>query len=324
MYKNKKFIFIALLLFFCINIRAQDPQFTQFYANPLYLNPAFAGSNRCPRVIFNFRDQWPGIGATYVTYSASYDQHFDALSGGVGLLVYNDRAGENTIQTTSANLIYSYHLPVNRFFSIRAGFQASFFQKTLDWRKLTFGDMIDERYGFIYATKEQQPSQSVIYPDFSAGIIGYSKKFYAGFAAHHLTQPNEAFIVNNNESRLPLKFTAHIGAMIPLQERLRYGNDETSISPNLLIKKQADFFQVNFGIYLKRGVFVIGAWYRNQDSFILLVGLQQDNFRFGYSYDVTVSKLSMKTAGSHEISMALLFDCRPKRRRFRTISCPSF
>ena len=31
------------------DVMAQDPQFSQFYANPLYLNPAFAGTARCPR-----------------------------------------------------------------------------------------------------------------------------------------------------------------------------------------------------------------------------------------------------------------------------------
>src|SRR6185295_17434324 len=61
------------------DLLAQDPEFTQFYANPLYLNPAFAGTARCPRICLNYRNQWPGISGTYVTYSASYDQHFDAI-----------------------------------------------------------------------------------------------------------------------------------------------------------------------------------------------------------------------------------------------------
>ncbi|MDP6908597.1 MAG: type IX secretion system membrane protein PorP/SprF, partial [Flavobacteriales bacterium] len=63
---------------------AQDPQFTQFYANPLYLNPAFAGSKRCPRVIMNYRNQWPAISGTFVTYSASFDMDINALHGGLG------------------------------------------------------------------------------------------------------------------------------------------------------------------------------------------------------------------------------------------------
>ena len=68
---------------------AQDPAFSQFYSNPLYLNPAFAGAslNGCPSAVFNYRDQWPGIGRTYVTYSASYDLHIDGIGGGLGIIV---------------------------------------------------------------------------------------------------------------------------------------------------------------------------------------------------------------------------------------------
>ncbi len=59
---------------------AQDPQFTQFYANPIYLNPAFAGSNGCPRLAMNYRNEWPNLTGNYVTYSASYDQYFKNIS----------------------------------------------------------------------------------------------------------------------------------------------------------------------------------------------------------------------------------------------------
>ena len=61
---------------------AQDAAFSQFFANPIYLNPAMAGSNICPRLSLNYRNQWPGIGKTYVTYSATYDQYVEQLGGG--------------------------------------------------------------------------------------------------------------------------------------------------------------------------------------------------------------------------------------------------
>ena len=59
---------------------SQDLEFTQFYANPLYLNPAFAGSHGCPRVSMNYRDQWPGLSGSYVSYSACYDQYISSIS----------------------------------------------------------------------------------------------------------------------------------------------------------------------------------------------------------------------------------------------------
>jgi type IX secretion system PorP/SprF family membrane protein len=207
----------------------QDPSFSQFYANPLYLNPAFAGTNDCPRANLNYRDQWPGIGRTYVTASASWDKHIDAIGGGLGIMVSQDRAGAGNLNTSHASLLYSYRLKVNNSFAMKVGFEASYRMIQLDWSDLTFGDMIDPQYGFIYPTNEDvvnNPS-SINFPDFSTGILGYSENFFFGFAAHHLTQPNQGFI---SESQLPTKLTAHIGGNFPLS---RYQNSVTTISPNL-------------------------------------------------------------------------------------------
>jgi type IX secretion system PorP/SprF family membrane protein len=109
--------------------RAQDPEFTQFYANPLYLNPAFAGSNNCPRVALNYRNQWPALSGTFVTTSVSYDQHVDGLYGGLGLMVVSDQAGKGTLNTNRISGIYSYQLKVNREFSIRQDSKPRIFKK---------------------------------------------------------------------------------------------------------------------------------------------------------------------------------------------------
>ena len=146
------FLLIAIICSSAANkVTAQDPEFSQFYANPLYLNPAFAGTARCPRISLNYRNQWPGISGTFITTSASYDQHVESLNGGLGLIVTNDQAA-NTLRTTRVSGIYSYQIKINRKFSVRAGVEATFFQKSLDWSKLTFGDMIDERRGFVFQT----------------------------------------------------------------------------------------------------------------------------------------------------------------------------
>ncbi len=299
---------------------AQDPQFTQFYANPLYLNPAFAGAQRCPRVCLNYRNQWPALTGTFVTYTASYDQHVDPI-GGLGLLVLQDKAGESTLTTTNVSGIYSYQLNVTREFSIRLGLQGTYAQKRVDWNKLTFGDMIDPRYGFIYETQEQRPNETRNFWDFSSGIVAYSNRYYGGVAVHHMTEPQEFFITEAPGSKLPMKITAHAGAIIPIA-----GNRDgtTYISPNFLYQKQRDFQQYNVGFYIAKAPLVGGLWYRGSDSFIALVGLQQGIFKFGYSYDVTTSKLYNASAGSHEISLGLQFGCHPKKKRFRTIKCPAF
>lgn len=334
-----KRLLLCVFIGFSLVLEAQDPQFTQFYANPLYLNPAFAGSARCPRVGLNYRNQWPALKETYITTSASYDQHFDGINGGLGLLILNDKAGEGTIATTNISAMYAYQLNINRKFSMRFGLQGTYVQKKLDFDKLTFGDMIDPRYGFVYETQETRPKESRHYTDFSAGVLAYTSKVYGGLAVNHMTQPDEAFIVKGT-SKLPMKITAHIGALIPIGEGSGGGyrgrvdkDDGTFISPNLLYQQQASFNQINFGMYVLHSPIVGGLWYRgnfgkgnfiSSDSFIALIGIQKGIFKFGYSYDVTVSKLSNSTGGSHELSLGLQFECHPKKKRFRAISCPSF
>ena len=56
----------------------------------------------------------------------------------------------------------------------------------------------------------------------------------------------------------------------------------------------------------------------------MLVGMEIGLIKIGYSYDVTVSSLSMATSGSHEISLQINFQCNTKKKTYRTISCPSF
>lgn len=318
---SKRIIIVLTVLFStCINenLFAQDPLFTQFYANPLYLNPALAGAANCPRISLNYRNQWPGIdGTTYATYSMSYDQHIEAISGGLGLLVTHDVAGQGTLATTNVSGMYSFLLPVSREFSLKFAVQGTWFQKSIDWSKLTWGDMIDASRGFVYPTSEEQKLASKSGIDISAGVLGYSKYIFVGFAAHHLTEPDEGLL---GKAKLPMKITGHAGATVPIGDKKK----EVSISPNVLFQLQQDFQQLNLGVYVTKGPIVAGLWYRNRDSFIVLLGIQQHFFKIGYSYDITSSKLTNATAGSHEFSFALQFDCKPKKKKFRTVNCPSF
>lgn len=318
--KKLTLISLLLLLFTADVSFAQDPHFTQFYANPLYLNPAFAGSARCPRFVVNYRNQWPGIpGKTYETYAASYDQHFDAIGGGLGLSVMNDRAGNGKLAQTWVNAMYAYQLNVTRKFTVRAGFQASYIQKSIDPNGLNFGDQIDPRNGFVYPTSEVINGRGKPMFDLSAGVVGYTKNFFVGAAFHHIAPSstrNEAFI---EQSILPTKITAHAGATIPVG-----GDGETTISPNIIFQQQEKFQTLNLGFYVNKGPFVGGLWYRNEDAIIVLLGINYKIFRFGYSYDVTTSKLGTVSSGSHELSMSWQLYCKPKKKKFRTINCPSF
>lgn len=322
-------LLFSILLFGGGEILAQDAHFSQFYANPLYLNPAFAGSNICPRVTLNFRDQWPEIAGTFITYAASYDQHFDKLSGGIGVSFYGDRAGEGTINTYAASLMYSFRLKVSKKFQMRFALQATYQQKSLDWSKLTFGDMIDPKYGFVYETSEIQPSKltSGCF-DVSTGFIGYTKHIYFGFAAHHITRPYEGFVTQT--TRLPVKWTGHFGAYFDLHRKSKKETSfgDVSISPNIIYQQQMNFHYLNEGFYLNFYPFTVGLWLRhsfvNVDALIFMCGIQTSFLRVGYSYDITLSKLSNLSGNAHEVSVQFLFNCPEKHRVIKDLNCPTF
>jgi type IX secretion system PorP/SprF family membrane protein len=319
---------ICLLMGFSGKITAQDAHFSQFYANPLYLNPAFTGSDKCPRVNLSYRNQWPALGQTYVTYSLSYDQHVNALKGGAGLLLMNDVQGDGTITATTIAGMYSYTLPVTRNLAIAGGFQAAYIMKTIEW-DFIFPDMIHPLYGPIYSTNED-PSivdDTKNYFDFSAGLVGFSEKTFFGLAVHHLTEPAESFL-RGSDAVLPRKFTVHFGTDIPITA-MNFKRGELSLAPQLLFHQQGDFQQFNWGVYVNRTSIVAGFWLRQNfnfhyDSFIMLVGFRQDQIKVGYSYDLTVSKLKNSTLGAHEVTFGFTFNCKPPKSKYRTISCPSF
>ena len=327
----KRLFTIVFLFLGLSSIQGQDPHFSQFYANPLYLNPAFAGVKQCPKVNVNYRNQYPSLGV-YQTYSASYDQYVDALNGGVGVLIVQDEAANGALSLTEASLIYSYHLSVSREFSILFGAQGTFRQRALDWSSLTFPDQIDPFYGFVKPTNEIPPNNNInSHLDLTFGIVGFTENFYAGVTASHLTQPNEAFLTNNN---LPLKISAQVGGTIPIGRKRLYNSLDNLLIPNVVFQSQGGASQLTGGLSFNRGLITGGLGYRqalgalstNPDALVFIVGIAPNEvpWTFGYSYDYTISPLKNTLGGAHEMTMSYQFPCRTRRTRYNAIKCPKF
>ena len=155
----------------------------------------------------------------------------------------------------------------------------------------------------------------------------YTSKFYMGFAAHNVNQPNWSFYKNPDEI-LPMRFTVHAGGVIPMT-RSRF--EENNFSPNVLFMKQRNFTQLNLGFYANKGPLVTGLWFRqtfgafkNSDAIIMLVGFRKNRFKFGYSYDFTVSDGRSAIPSSHEISATIDWCVPPGRTPFKPLHCPEF
>lgn len=323
---------ICILSLISGKIFAQDAHFSQFYANPIYLNPAFAGTNICPRISLSFRDQWPSNPSTFISYSASYDQHFDKIAGGIGVIFFGDRAGQGgIINTHSISAMYSVRVKVSQAFQMRFAIQGSYQNKSLAWDKLIFSDMIHERYGYVYETNEIQPDNLNTHVfDLSAGFIGYTEYLYFGLAVHHITRPYDGY---TPDARLPVKWTGHVGATIDLKRKSKKEKSlgDISLSPNIIYQHQSTFHYLNTGLYMNVHPFTVGVWFRNSftkkdaaEALVFMCGFQQDFLRIAYSYDVTLGKLAGNTGGSHEVSLQFLLRCPEKTKKIKELDCPSF
>lgn len=317
----RQILFFVAMLCFVGNLQAQDPIFSQFYATPMVLNPAFAGNTLAPRLAVNYRKQWGAIPDAYDTYGVTFSQFMPGLNSGIGLLVVADDAGDNLYKTNKFGANFAYRVQVNRSFNIKIGVEAGFRSLNLDWDRFQFFDQLDAITGPVDAAGNPNPTNelrpdlvSKTYFDVGAGILAYGPVFYGGFSIKHLTTPNEGLLGINDQLNegLSQRLSLHGGAQFTLR-KANNRRGATYISPNLMVIKQGDQGQINGGAYYSMGALFFGGWYRhafgNSDAVIALVGFQYDYFKIGYSYDVTVSKLeNNRSGGSHEISIILNFD----------------
>ena len=328
--KKLSTILSIVLAFTFVRLNAQDVVYSQFYANPLYLNPALAGAKLCHRFTLNYRNQWPSIRKGYVSYCATWDQQYDAISGGVGVIVNADIAGGGLYNTFSGSGIYSYRLQASRYIVLNAAVQAGYIQYRLDWNRLIFGDQIDPNTGNLEPTREYLPPKLTIgNVDFSAGILGgYKESMYFGLAVNHLSRPDLAFY-DGNSNRMHLRWTLHWGMLIDFYQGME-GEDlrNFSISPNIVYELQGKYQQLNAGLQVNKFPFCVGAWIRhnfgNPDAVIVLVGLQQKKYKIGYSYDYTVSQLTNKSGGAHEISLCWYIQKYLNPNRYHEMKSPGF
>lgn len=338
---NKRWI-LVFLTFITLSASAQDPQFSQFYAAPLYLNPAFAGSNQFSRVGINYRNQWPALDANFTTYSAYFDHYFDWINSGVGVIITRDKEGLAGLSSTSIGGQYAYQLRLTDKLSVRAGTQLAMYYRDLNFGRLTFGDQWNPTtQQFDQPTGEVNTGQGKFFFDVSFGGLLYTSKWWFGYTVNHLNTPNQS--VTGEQSKLDMKHSFHGGYKIMLRTGTRekgYNSigDERSLTPAFQYKIQGGFQQLDLGMYATLEPIVVGLWYRGlpidtpngfsgTESLVLLLGYSYDKLSVGYSFDYTLSQLGIASGGAHELTLSYRLNLRDPRRppadKLR-IPCPKF
>lgn len=334
MQKIKRYIWLIFIAGLAtVKIYGQDPHFSQFYANALYLAPSFAGAIEENRISLNYRNQWPAIPGVFHTYSFSYDRYLPNFKSGIGLLATYDVAGSGDLSQTNLGLVYSYDIQLNQEWHFRPGINFKFTYLGLNYGKLIWNHMITA--GGTTPSVTPPPFESVADVDFATSALFYSDRIWAGFTVDHLLAPRQSFY-GDWDTKVPIKVNVFGGYQITRRGRMirsnKY-NEVLSIAGNF--KYQDRFFQSDIGLYYYRDPVIFGFWYRGVplvtsqagDAIIALVGFKTNDIHIGYSYDFTISNLISSTGGAHEISVVYEFITTTfgaNRRRFRAVPCPEF
>lgn len=321
--------------------KAQDPNFSQFFASPLTLNPALTGKfDGVYRVAGNYRNQWPTIFNAFRTYTLSYDMGILKNSipendqFGLGVMGFADDAGDGVLKTNAASLSLAYHkaLDENGYGQIGAGFQVAYTSKRLDVSKLTFEDELTPT-GFVQGTTQETFSGqrvSVSYFDVNAGLLytgstnGYNS-FYLGASMYHINRPKESF-QGDQYFILNSRFTFQGGGRIPIGQ---YNYLHFAANHSMQAKAHNTMIGGAYALNVNADEsdpvnLYFGSWYRFNDAIIPYVGLEFGEFHLGVSYDVNISSLKPGSNVRGGAELSLIYIKKPSDPNLRNLNCPKF
>ncbi|MEN0005108.1 MAG: PorP/SprF family type IX secretion system membrane protein [Bacteroidota bacterium] len=270
-----------------LNLSAQDPSFSQFYANRIYLNPAFAGIEPGITVSGAARMQWYAVDKGFRTVNFSAEMQLPMVKSGLAIHVLNNTEGIGNLTTNQAGLVYSYTLP-GKNNNFHFGIEGRLTQKSIDWSQLVFTDQIDKVYGNIYASTMTPVNDQVLFGDVDFGFVwrndgGIKIKHLPGSIRSHLgvsfnhfpnlfrgaADGNDSFL--NMDGRVAPRTTIHGGMIIPITFFRGKGLD-IALSPNFKLDNQGYRFMSfsenitvgTFGLYALVSDFYVGLLYQNR------------------------------------------------------------
>lgn len=270
----------------------QDPQYSQYMFNGLLLNPAYAGSRDLVSITALGRYQWAGIQGSPRT--ASFSIHGPSLNekSGFGLSLYHDQLG--ITRQMALNLSYAYRMQVGPG-TLALGLQGGLMNHLNKWSEAV---TVDNDNGLPLQ------NQSGILPMVGTGIYFNTQRFYAGasipnFIKNRYKNPNTASA--DFASRQQRHFFGTIGAVFPITQ-------DVDFKPSLVVKYTENApieFDFNASILI-REVLWLGASYRTGDAMVFIAQFVFKNqYRLGYAYDYTLTKLGNYNKGSHEVMLGV-------------------
>lgn len=305
---------------------SQDVHFTQFFTQPLIINPAQTGFYEGNyRIGFNAKMQWPWAirGTVYNYHTESPYVDFSFLENklkvgwmGIGFNFLNDEAGDGSLTYRRFGLSYAYHQALDKEhrYILSAGVGVNYIIRSVDFSKFYFNNQWNDDIGFVLSVPSNEPLQRETFGmvDVSAGInfsahVLDQLQMDAGFSMLHINRPKHTFF--NNTERLGFRYQAN-------GEVKYFINEKVSVAANAYYTYEKKASEIIFGVMAGYGfkqrhfsgvphVISFGMYYRVKDALAPVVGYEFKKTRLLLSYDITLSKLisASKANGGPEISL---------------------
>ncbi|GAB4010477.1 type IX secretion system membrane protein PorP/SprF [Spirosoma migulaei] len=299
----------------------QDPQFSLYMYNPLYYNPAAAGSEGVTRLQLTHRTQYLGyqtIGngdgsAAQSSQLLSFNMPLAKIKSGIGIYALNDKYGPSINQAVQVS--YAYRLALKNG-TLALGVQAGMFNRGLDFSQFRATDPNDPLIptGRINQFK----------PDIGAGVYYNTTDYWIGVSMTHLNQATYSYVSGYSTDvsepkayisagyRLGLGYNIDIQPSVLVQYSTKQGMTGSVASVNIV------------GTYDNR--IWAGIGYRLKDAAMATVGInlmRNNALRVGYSLDVTTSGTQIKSPTSHEIIVGYALPA-PDARKKPIVRTPRF
>ncbi len=296
-----------IILFFGIasGLYAQQrPHFSMYMLNTHKLNPAYAGFDESLNATGVYRQQWNGLVGAPEQIQLNVHLPLFLIGGGVGLSLDSESYGARNL--TKAELSYSYWLNISKNFQMAIGARVGISQHGIDGSILRAPEGIYEQ-GPINHQDPLIPISNVqgTSPVFGSGIHLRYQGFSGGISVENIMESSTSFDLNGTT----LKYAN-------IRHFMAYGSYDQeigtnfSLKPSFLVRSDVIQTELNLGILIEYdGRFFAGGAYRGfnsetVDAFAIIVGASlNENISLSYSYDLTLSDLSVVSNGSHEIML---------------------
>lgn len=292
--KVTQLIFCLSLMLVTGSIYAQqDPQFSQYMFNNIYLTPAAAGIDGVTRFTAIHRSQWLGYESSFndggapTTQILTFSTPIYKFKSGFGAYVMNDKLGP--MNNLEVQTMYAYHLGIKDNSKISIAIKAGIYSQTLD-------------YDIYRVLNEDEPllqegKTSQVRPDFGMGLMYRSEKYYAGFGFNHLTKAKFDFGVDNVRGELAnhINFTA--GYFYDV-------NFDLQVSPSILVKTDLNEYSVDIGaVATLKNTMWGGITFRELEAVNAIIGyslLKDKSLKVGSSLDFILKDRQAKENFSFE------------------------